>query len=226
MGSRIKELRKLNNQMDKRIHTENQSIFTDMICYIRGANISDYNQELIRCDLSEMILSAQDRGEDIHLVIGGDFKAFCDEVIASLPPKSAKDNLYERLDIFCSSMAILGTINILLSKDFRRVIDEMFSNQATNYDMGISIGMIISTALIMIAAIFIVNAITKNAFKMTSNSSQRKRMLVGGVAGTGIMTLFIAIAKYGRHVAFSVNIFLAMLLLLGFFIAHKVLNRI
>lgn len=36
MGSRIKELRKLNNQMDKRIHTDNQAIFTDMICYIRG----------------------------------------------------------------------------------------------------------------------------------------------------------------------------------------------
>lgn len=190
------------------------------------ANISDYNQELIRCDLSEMILSAQDRGEDIHLVIGGDFKAFCDEVIASLPPKSAKDNLYERLDIFCSSMAILGTINILFSKDLRRVIAEIVSKQATNYNIGISLGMIISTAIIMAAAIFIVNIILKNALKRVSHSNRFKRMLIGGGVGAGIMALFIIIAKFGNRVVFSVNIFLALLLLLVLFITHKLLSRV
>lgn len=226
MSIKVKELQKSNNQLDKRINAENQAIFTNMICYIRSADISDYNQELVRHDLSEMILSAQERGEDIHSVIGGDFKEFCDEVIANLPNKSAKDKIYEGLDIFCSSMVILGTINLLFSKDLRRVVEEIFSEQATNYSMDISMGMIISTVIIMAAAIFIVNIISKNAFKMISSSNRLKKMIIGGVAGGGIMVLFIILAKFGNHVVFSINIFLALLLLVVFFIAHKLLGRI
>lgn len=44
-----------------------------MICYIRCADISDYNQELVRRDLIEMVLSAQKRGESLNNLIGGDF---------------------------------------------------------------------------------------------------------------------------------------------------------
>lgn len=225
MSIKVKELQKLNNQLNEKIDTENQPLFTDMICYIRSANISDYNQELVRHDLSEMILSAQERGEDIHSVIGGNFKEFCDEVIANLPPKTTKDKICEGLDIFCSGMAILGTINILFSKDFRRVIGEMYSNQTTNYNMGISIGMVISTVIIMVAAIVLVNIISKNAFKKSSHSSRLNRVLIGGATGAGIMAMFILIAKFGNHIIFSVNIFLAMLLLIGFLIAHKLLSR-
>lgn len=62
----IKELQALNNILDEKINDENQPLFTDMICYIRGAKISLYNQELIRQDLTEMIISAQERGEKLN----------------------------------------------------------------------------------------------------------------------------------------------------------------
>lgn len=226
MGAKVKELQKLNNQLDKKINAENQAIFTDMICYIRSADISDYNQEVVRHDLSEMLLSAQERGEDIHTVIGGDFKEFCDEVVVNLPTKTIKEKIFEWLDIFCSCMAILGTINVLFSRDLRRVIEEIFAKQVTNYSIGISLGMIISMAVILIGAIFIVNIISKNAFKMLSGSNKLNRMLIGGVAGAGIMALFIIIAKFGSRVIFSANIFLVLLILAAFFITHKLLNRI
>lgn len=48
MSSKVKELQKRNNELDEKINVVNQAIFTDMICYIRSADISDYNQELVR----------------------------------------------------------------------------------------------------------------------------------------------------------------------------------
>lgn len=226
MSIKTKELHKLNNQLNEKIDANNQPIFTDIICYIRSSNISYYNQELVRHDLSKMILSAQARGEDIYSVIGGDFKDFCDEIIANIPPKTTKDKIYEGLDIFCSSMAILGTINILFSKDLRRVIGAMVSKQATSYSMGVSLGMILSTAIIMMAAIIIVSIISKNAFKKSKESSSLHKVVVGGTVGAGIMAMFIFIAKFGNHIVFSVNIFFAMLVLVGFYIAHKLLSRV
>lgn len=224
MNSQLKELRKLNNQIDKKISAENQPLFTDIICYIRGADISDYNQEVVRRDLSEMILSAQDRGEDIHSVIGGDFKEFCDEVIANLSPKTTKDKLFEGLDIFCSCMAILGTINILFSKDLYRVVEEFLSKQPVNYNIGVSAGMIISTFIIIVAAVFIVHIISKNSLKRSNDSKKINRVVIGSASGAGIMVLFVIIAKFGSRVVFSVNVFIAISLLVGFFIVHKLLQ--
>ena len=53
------------------------------LLYIRSANISVLSQEMVRRDLSEIILSAQSRGEKNTDVISGDLKEFCDEVISN-----------------------------------------------------------------------------------------------------------------------------------------------
>lgn len=63
MNSKTKKLNKQNNILDRQISKKNQSIFTDMICYLRGSNISEYDIEVVRQDLTEMVLSAQKRGE-------------------------------------------------------------------------------------------------------------------------------------------------------------------
>lgn len=226
MRNELEELRKLNNNLDEKISKENQPLFTDMICYIRSANISALSQEMVRRDLSEMVLAAQNRGENISDVIGGDFKEFCDEVISNLSPKTAKEKWIDQLDIFCSCMAILGTISIAFSSDFREMIDNIISKQPVNYNIGVSVGMIISICVIMIAAIFIVDRISKNALKKESVSNRSKRVIVGSVVGAALMTLFIVILKIGNPILFNINIFLAIAVLVGFFIAHKVLCRI
>lgn len=105
---------------------------------------------------------------------GGDFKEFCDEAIANLPPKTPKEKLINTLDVFCLCMAVLGTINVLTSKDFLRVVDEMVSRQAVNYNIGIyaGLGMVISTIAIMIATVLIVNTILKSSFKKENDQRQ------------------------------------------------------
>ena len=81
MYQKRKELNRENNTLDKQIFAENQGVFTDMICYLRGSSLSAYDQERVRRDLTEMVLDAQERGDTLSDVIGGDYKAFCDEII-------------------------------------------------------------------------------------------------------------------------------------------------
>lgn len=225
MTKKLEELRRINNDLDAKISEENQPLFTDMICYIRSANISALSQEMVRRDLSEIVLSAQSRGEKITDVISGDLKEFCDEVISNLPTRTVKEKWIDRLDVFCSCMPILGTISIVFSSDFSNLLKNMISKQPVNYNMGVSVGMIISIFVIMITTVFIVDRITKTSLNEENNSVKPKRLVLGGVIGAILMALFIAIWKFGTQVLFSINIFLAIAILIGFFIAHKVLGR-
>lgn len=226
MTKKLEELRKVNNELDAKISKENQPLFMDMICYIRSANISALNQEMVRRDLSEIVLSAQSRGEKITDVINGDFKEFCDEVISNLPTRTVKEKWIDRLDIFCSCMSILGTINIVFSSDFSNLVKNMISKQPVNYNMGVSVGMISSIFVIMIISVFIVDRITKTSLNEEHNSTKPKRLVWGGVIGAILMALFISIWKLGAQVLFSINIFLAIAIFIGLFIAHKVLGRV
>lgn len=69
MNKKTKELLKANNKREELVNEENDEVLTDMICYLRASNVSEYDQELVRADLTEMILDAQERGEDIKKTI-------------------------------------------------------------------------------------------------------------------------------------------------------------
>lgn len=105
MNKKTRELNRINNELDRQLNAENNKALTDIICYLRVANISACNQEIIRQDLLEMVLSAQERGENIQAVIGGDYKAFCDNVIASLPPQNRKEKI--TVNIFVAIVLVL-----------------------------------------------------------------------------------------------------------------------
>ena len=123
-------------------------------------------------------------------------------------------------------MPILGTISIVFSASFRKIMEDIISKQPVNYNIGVSVGMVVSIFVIMIAAVFIVDRITKNALKKESDSNRSRRVIVGGVMGVILMALFIAIWKFGSQILFNIHIFLAIALLVGFFLVHKVLSRI
>ena len=90
-----KKLLKKNNQSEKQIFKENDEIYTNMIVYLRGADISEYHQEKVREDLIEMIVSGQERGDDIQTVMGENYKEICDEIIAEMPKKTKKEKVME-----------------------------------------------------------------------------------------------------------------------------------
>lgn len=223
MDKRTEELNRLNNELDKRVKEQNQEIFTDMVCYIRGADISEYDQEIVRQDLLEMILSAQERGEDIASVIGGDYKEFCDDVIASLTPKTTTQKIIDFFDIICWSISVLMVINIVISRETIDLIENIITGQPLNFDISVSVGELISGVVIIAVAVIVVECITRNPFKKKHGTRSNLKAFLAGVTAVAV---FAVIAWLGRNVLFTVNIFVTGTVAALLFIGHKILEKL
>jgi len=221
MNKQTKDLNQLNNELDKQLYAENDKVLTDMICYLRVSNISEYNQEGIRQDLLEMVLSAQKRGENIQTVIGEDYKVFCDNIIASLPPQSIKEKILGFLNTILLCTFILGIINIITSRDTILLIRNMITGEPLNFQIAVSIGSLITYGIIIVAAFIIVHVICKTSFKNEKEESRVKTFSVGA----GIMVIFLFLAWIGRETLFTINIFVACALILALYLAHRILEK-
>jgi hypothetical protein len=195
-----------------------------MICYLRGANISEYNQELVRQDLTEMVLSAQRRGESIHAVIGEDFQVFCDNVIASLPQKSQRQRIVDFFDMICLSLSILGAIYIVFADETIALIRNAFIRNPLNFSISVSLGKVIFVGIIIIVAFVMVEGIMKKSFQVGKKEKQGHLKVF--LMFAGLTALYLLIAWLGQTTLFTVNIFIACAVVLALYIAHKVLERV
>lgn len=222
MNKKTKELNKQNNLLDKKISNDNQPIFTDMICYLRSSNLTDYDIEVIRRDLSEMVISAQERGESISDVIGGNFKEFCDEVIASVPPKTKLQKIIDFLDVCCWVLSILFAINIIISKDTILMIEDLFRSKPIDFSLSVSIGNAILVVIILLFSYTFVYTICKNSF--IKEIKYKKTAIF--ISLTIIMGLLVFVVTLGKETLFTVNLWIACMTTIILFVAHKFLNRI
>ncbi|BAK99120.1 hypothetical protein OBV_19220 [Oscillibacter valericigenes Sjm18-20] len=224
MNKKAKELNRINNSLDKQISSENKEAFTDMICYLRGANISAYDQEVVRQDLTEMVLSAQQRGETICSVIGEDYKAFCDNIIASLPPETARQKVIDFFDILCWALSILGAINIVMADETIHLIHDLITGRPLGFRIPISLGSVISAGFIIVAAIVIVEIFMKKSFEIGKRKQTDRLNAV--LISSGFMVVLLLIAWFGRATLFTVNIFIACAAVLALYIIHKILANV
>ncbi|MBQ9120466.1 MAG: hypothetical protein IJY09_10530 [Lachnospiraceae bacterium] len=224
MNKRVRELNRLNNELDAKVEEKNQEIFTNMVCYLRGASISPYDQEMVRHDLLEMILSAQERGEELQTVIGENYQAFCDNIIASLPPQTTKQKVIDLLDTVCACLAILGLINIIMSHETITLIKNLVNGQPVSLEIAITLGDILAAGLIIVFAVLLVKSVMKNAFR--EEASVKRGMIKAGIAGAGAMAAFLLLKYIGKKIIFTVNILVALAIVLGLFVMHKILERL
>lgn len=223
MNKKTKILNKENNRLDNEIKAENMDAFTDMIVYLRGSQLGEYEIEVVRNDLTNMVLEAQDRGESIESVVGGDYKEFCDNIIAALPKKSTKQKIIDFFDIFSFSFCILLVINLVFSPDVHRIVGSLFSGGVVDYSVSFTLSNIISILFISILSVLLVNFITKTAF---SNVSKSKSLLIAGLFGAFIMIVFFLIAFFGRITLFTTNVFLVLAIIVILYIIHFILNHL
>ncbi|WP_426351282.1 hypothetical protein ACPWSR_08645 [Alloiococcus sp. CFN-8] len=159
MNKKCKELLRKNNDREKKLLKSNNEIYTDMIVYLRGSDMTMYNQELVREDLIQMILDGQDRGEDIQKVMGCNYKEVCDEIIENMPKRTKTQKLCDIIESYLSYIWIIGFITII------KFLISGLANGENTIVLPISVGDIINMLIIIIAANLIVNYIIKNSFK-------------------------------------------------------------
>lgn len=215
------DLRKNNNDLDKLLNKENSEVMTDMIVYLRGSALSEMNQELVRHDLLDMVLSAQERGDDIKSVIGSDYKGFCDEIIHNLPPRSKKENTLEMLSTLCLTLSILLLIHLVAASV--GIIFDLLTHQDTNLLVTFTFGNLITFILIPLASFFILHLVTKDPF-----SRSKKAQLAFGASFVTIIgiSVFMSVATMvGKQELFHMHLVVGYLIDGLLFLASYLLNK-
>lgn len=165
MNKKCKELLKSNIKREKEIHENNAKIYSNMIVYLRSADMSQYNQELVREDLIDMILEGQNRGDDINKVIGKNYKEVCDDIMEVMPRKTKKEKIAGSLELSLAAVWILGIIYI------GKLILENLITKSDRWVFTLYLGDIVNMGIIVLAANLVVYYLSKNVFKTKEKTS-------------------------------------------------------
>ena len=165
MSRRTDRLLKENNRLEQQLRDgHNQSVLTDITVYLRSANISPYEQELVRRDIGEMLAEGERRGETAREIIGDDCKAFCDQVIAQLPRLGGTTRILSWLrDILLAAAAL---VTIWFGSN---LLGHVMSGTVLPY-FTVTVGNLLSALLCIVGALLVFYGISKSAFSPSRSS--------------------------------------------------------
>ena len=161
--NRTKQLMRENGAFERQLDPAFNAVLTDMVVYLRSAPVREYDQELVRRDIGQMFLEAQLRGERPEAVIGGDYKQFCDQVLAEVPRLTVRERV---LDSLSTSLVCLGAWGVIWLVN-RGVRGMFFSDSAITGgwpDIPVTVGDLLVTVLILAAAGYLFHAFSRAAF--------------------------------------------------------------
>lgn len=213
MNKLTRQLRDENNELEKQLSVETNEILTDIVVYIRCANISEYEQERVRRDIYDMLLEGERRGQSVSDIIGDDYKAFCDSVISEVPQLTAAQKVLTVVSYAVMAMGIMLAIWTVLAP-FRSL-----ANNGAWYIVSVGTEELIQGFAVIVTSFFVVGYICKNSFK------PRKALFFLGLAA--IIAVCIAadilvpsVTLVQMHIGVSVLV-LAVLAVVYFIINSK-----
>lgn len=212
MSREARVLRDENNELEKQLDDKTNDILTDIVVYIRSANISDIDQENVRRDITQMLIDARGRGENADDVIGGDYKAFCDAIIAEIPKMSTKKRVMTAIRDTLPALGVLIGIWAVFS------VIEQIINGETWYVTPVSVTDILGGAAMLILATLIVVYITKNSFNAKPAALVCLILLITAVVLCAALLL-------PNRIIFSPNIAADAALIIVIFAAHKIIDN-
>lgn len=212
MSREARVLRDENNKLEKQLDDKTNEILTDIVVYIRSANISDIDQENVRRDITQMLIDARGRGENADDVIGGDYKAFCDAIIAEIPKMSTKKRVMTAIRDTLPALGLLIGIWVVFS------VAEQIINGETWYVTPVSVTDILGGAAMLILATLIVVYITKNSFNAKPAALVCLILLITAVVLCAALLL-------PNRIIFSPNIAADAALVIVIFAAHKIIDN-
>lgn len=217
MANRLNKLRKENNIQDKQLSKENNSIMTDIICYLRASNLCEYDMEIIRKELIGMALEAQMRGETFGDVIGKDYKAFCRELMKNGKQKTLYEKALEIFYVFTFALMVLYFAEIF----FTSTIFNIF--KLSQFTMPITLGFIIVTLMAVGMGYFIYYYFTKNSFEF---SKKNRKIQILYVVGFTILWTAALLFRFlfDKTVLLTINCLYPIIILAAAFILVKLLN--
>ena len=205
MANKIRELRKENNRLDEKLNKEYQEVLTDMIVYIRGSKINEYNQELVYQDLVTMMLDAQERKQGVKDLIGEDYKEFCDNILSEIPEETKEEKYIAKIRNGLLYFSVIFSIFLLMK------IKDMIVGKITFKEVPITLGELISGFLLIVIAIIIVEYVAKSSFKIENKKEKFINFLVLWVIFMSVIAVQVFIK--GVIITLPLIIYISVLLL-------------
>lgn len=160
MRRKTKLLLQENNRAEEALSAKGRELLTDIVVYLRGSRVSTWEQELVRRDITEMLLDAEARGDDAAAVIGPDPKEFCDEIIRALPPMPRWESLLCALRDGLLSAAVLMAI-WMVSEALKVLL-----GAGSWPELTLTLGQLLSGAGILLTAFGVVYWICRRSFSV------------------------------------------------------------
>lgn len=165
MKHSVKLLNKENNERDKQLTGDYDLVMTDMVCYLRGADLSDAHIEEVRRDLLDMFIEAKEREEPVETLVGGDYKEFCDNILESVPKKTKKEKFFGGLSTVLLCIGIIGLIKFVISETTIQMIADVITQSDFSAGVELTAGDLAMGALLIILASMVVHWICRNSFE-------------------------------------------------------------
>ena len=163
-----KALQQQNNHYEKQLPEETRQILTDIVVYLKSFPISEYQVELIRLDITRMLLEGAARGASASEVLGEDYKEFCKGIVAELPPRTPLQTIAYHADILFLGLAILMPLWMVTG------LLNSVQNGGSLIHVPVSSGTISATLIILVVSYAIVQYICKTSLEDESEQARRK----------------------------------------------------
>ena len=211
MNKLAMKLRNENNELEKQLSEETNEVLTDIVVYIRCANISEYNQERVRRDIYDMLLEGERRGQCVSDIIGADYKAFCDLVLSEVPQLTPAQKTMTVASYAVMALGIMLAIWTVFAP-FRQL-----AAGGKWYIVLIGTVDIVEGIAIILASFYIVGYICKNSFK------PKKGLLSAGLAVI-IAVCITAVVLVPKLVLLRLHIGVSVLVLGLLAVIYLILN--
>lgn len=213
MNKATKQLLEENNQREKELSPDNQKVLTDIVAYLRGSSTPILQQEQVRRDITEMLLEGVARGQSAQTIIGTDYQAFCDEILAELPRRSARERTIYGLSVVSLSAAVLAAIWLVFG-----LLEAAFQGPFTLW-LPVRLGQLLGGVLIIAFAYGLVEYICRTSFE--DRNPTRLQIIAVFV---GIATVFL-LSYLLKQVLFSLHAGIAVVLIAVLFLIYKITDR-
>ena len=223
MNKKTKALLNENNAYDEKYLSEScRNVMTDIVCYLRGSNLSEYHQETVRRDIHYMLVDGESRGETPEVIIGGDYQQFCDEIIKSFPEPTWSEKLRREVHETTLSFSIIAFIWLV-----GKLVEAVIKNTSL-FQLSLTLGELIGGLIIVIAVKVIMNDLTRNVF-LKSHASDNKykngfflwAKLTVLLTTPILCTVFLKSPSISIHLPVVVGIII-MLLVVGFVLDNTI----
>lgn len=220
MNKKTRKLLKENNEFEKNLNEKNIKVITDIVVYLRACDISEYHQEEVRRDIMQMIADGEKRNEDINIIIGEDYKTFCNEIVNAFPKRSKKEKFLDW------SSQILYLFSIMASIWLFSSIMLVLGDKASINNLPITLGAVINSILIILFSFFIVKFICRTSFDKNVKLGKMKTFLIAWIVLFIIFTIFILIGYFLRTELLRIPFYIGLLLIILPFILSKILDEL